>query len=140
MIIPIIDHRCYLPFTIYDVMVRFLTLVLTAMVVAACADPQADANAPIPTYDPETGKLTRLASDLNGNGVPDAFTYMDGTRVLRSEIDADEDGKIEKWEFHGAEGNVERVAVSRENNGTADTWMYPGPDGKLARAEISSEQ
>jgi len=55
--------------------------------------------------------------------------------VLRSEIDADQDGRIEKWEFHGPDGRVARVAVSREKNGKADAWIYPGADGKIARAE-----
>ena len=109
---------------------------------AACSDPEKDRIKATTqaTYDPKTGKLTRLTADLNKDGKIDAWTYMDGTKVLRTEIDADQDGKIEKWEFHGDDGKVARVAVSREKNGKPDTWMYPGPDGKLARAEISSEQ
>ena len=93
------------------------------------------------TYDPQTGRLTRLTADINKDGVIDAWTYMDGTKVLRTELDVDQDGKIEKWEYHGDDGKtVVRVAISREKNGKPDTWMYPGADGKLARAEISSEQ
>ena len=109
---------------------------------AACSDPEADRirATSIPTYDPLTGKLTRLTADLDKNGRIDVYTYMDGTRVLRSEIDADEDGKIEKWEFHGADGNVTHVAVSREKNGKADSWIYRGADGKVARVLNSSEQ
>ena len=117
-------------------------LVLSAAAAVACSDPEKERikATSIPTYDPQTGKLTRLTADVDKDGKIDAYTYMDGTKVLRSEVDADQDGKIEKWEFHGADGKVERVAISREKNGKPDTWMYPGPDGKLARAEISSEQ
>ncbi len=122
---------------------RRLCLFFAALAaVAACADPEKERikATTIPTYDPATGKLTRLTADLDKNGTIDTYTYMDGTRVLRSEIDADEDGLIEKWEFHGDDGKVTHVAISREKNGKPDTWMYPGPDGTLARAEISSEQ
>ena len=109
---------------------------------AACSDSEADRirATSIPTYDPLTGKLTRLTGDINKNGKIDVYTYMDGTKVLRSEIDANEDGRIEKWEYHGDDGKVVRVAVSREENGKPDTWMYPDAEGKLTRAEISSEQ
>lgn len=120
----------------------FPLALLAVLVVAGCSDPEKDRikATSIPTYDPETGKLTRLTADLDKDGKIDAYTYMDGTKVLRSEIDADEDGEIEKWEYHGADGRVIKVAVSREKNGKQDAWMYPGPDGKLVRAEISSEQ
>ena len=119
-----------------------ICLALLATVSVGCSDPEKERikATTIPTYDPETGKLTRLTGDVNKNGKIDAYTYMDGTKVIRSEIDADEDGKIEKWEFHGEDGKVAKVAISREKNGKADTWMYPDPGGKLARAEISSEQ
>jgi len=121
---------------------RLAALTVVAASALACADPeQARIKATsIPTYDPATGKLTRLTADLNKDGRIDTYTYMDGTRVLRSEIDADQDGRIEKWEFHGPDGRVARVAVSREKNGKADAWIYPGADGKIARAEMSSEQ
>lgn len=113
-----------------------------SVIAAACADPEKERLKATTqaTYDPRTGRLNRLTADLNKDGKIDAYTYMDGTKVLRSEVDADQDGKIEKWEFHGADGKVERVAISREKNGKPDTWLYPGPDGKTARAEISSEQ
>jgi len=119
-----------------------LALASLAIAVAACSNPEKDRIKATTqaTYDEKTGRLNRLTADLNKDGVIDAWTYMDGTKVLRAEIDADQDGRIEKWEFHGDDGKVTRVAVSREKNGKPDTWMYPGPDGKLARAEISSEQ
>lgn len=126
-------------------MPRRVLFVLGAVVIAlgGCRDPEKERLKATTqaTYDPKTGRLTRLTADLNKDGVIDAWTYMDGTRVLRTELDADQDGKIEKWEYHGDDGKtVVRVAISREKNGKPDTWLYSGPDGKLARAEISSEQ
>ena len=123
--------------------ISLMALALLMSAGAACSDPEKERmkKTTQATYDPKTGKLTRLTADLNKNGKIDTYTYMDGTKVLRSEIDADEDGKIERWEYHDDAGkNVVSVAISREKNGKPDTWMYPGPDGKLVRAEISSEQ
>ena len=121
-----------------------LTLAACALAVGAarCSDPEKDRLKATTqaTYDPKTGRLTRLTGDLYKDGTIDAWTYMDGTRVLRTELDADQDGKVERWEYHGDDGKLARVAISREKNGKPDTWMYAGPDGKLARAEISSEQ
>ena len=76
-------------------MPRLLLICLAfAAAAAACSDPEKERikATSIPTYDEKTGKLTRLTADLNKDGVIDAYTYMDGTKVLRSEIDADQDG------------------------------------------------
>lgn len=115
-------------------------LVAAAALTIACADSDPEAAHVSATYDEATGRLTRIEADLDRNGKIDTYTYMDGTKVLRSEIDADEDGQIEKWEFHGDDGRVVKVAISREKNGVPDAWMYPGPDGEPSRAEMSSEQ
>jgi len=92
------------------------------------------------TYDKETGRLERLTYDADKNGVIDTWTYMDGTKTLRSEIDRNEDGKVERWEYYGDDGKVEKVALSRGDTGTADMWLYPGADGTVARAELSSRE
>lgn len=122
--------------------VHFAAALAIVVASAACSDPEQERikATSIPTYDKQTGKLTRITADLDKNGKIDTYTYMDGTKVLRSEIDADEDGQIEKWEYHGDDGKVVKVAISREKNGKPDAWMYPGADGKLTRAEMSSEQ
>ena len=113
-----------------------------AAVPAGCRDPEQERLKATTqaTYDPKTGKLTRLTADLNKDGTIDAYTYMDGTKVLRTELDADQDGRIEKWEYHGDDGKVNKVVLSREKNGKPDAWLYPGPDGRPVRAEMSSEQ
>lgn len=67
---------------------------------------------PKPTYDPSTGKLTRLEADLNKNGKSDAWTYMDGSVPLRTEQDRNEDGKIDRWEYVTPEGMVTKVLIS----------------------------
>ena len=121
---------------------RFWIVFAALTAVASCSDPEHERvkATTIPTYDPVTGKLTRLTADLDKNGKIDTYTYMDGTRVLRSEIDADEDGKIEKWEYHGEDGKVARVGISREKNGKPDAWTYVDAAGVVTRGEFSSEQ
>jgi hypothetical protein len=114
--------------------------VVTIVVSAACSNPETDRikKNTIPTYDKNTGKLTELTYDSNKNGRIDTWTDMDGTRPLRSRIDLDEDGKIDRWEYYDEKGGLAKVGFSRKQNGKPDAWAYSAPDGKLARVEISS--
>lgn len=91
-------------------------------------------------YDKQTGRLSQLTYDSNNNGKPDSFSYMDGTRVLRVEVDKDEDGKIERWEYYGADRKLERLGMSRLNDGKVDAWAYQGADGAVGRIEVSTKR
>jgi hypothetical protein len=92
------------------------------------------------TYDPRTGKLTRLTYDSNKNGVIDTWTYMDGARPVRSEIDKNEDVKIDRWEYYGEDGKLVKVGLSRADDGKQDAWAYPTADGRIARVEVSTKR
>ena len=107
---------------------------------AACSDPDAERikKTTIPTYDKTTGKLTELTYDRDKNGRIDTWTDMDGTRPLRTRIDLDEDGKIDRWEYYDDKGALLRVGFSRKQDGKVDAWAYSAPDGTLGRVEISS--
>src|SRR5215831_16325603 len=117
-----------------------LPCVLVVCALAACSDPDAERvkKTTIPTYDSKTGKLTQLTYDRNKNGVIDTWTDMDGTRPVRSRIDLDEDGKIDRWEYYDEKGALVKVGFSRGNTGKADAWAYARADGKVDRIEISS--
>jgi hypothetical protein len=93
-----------------------------------------------PVYDQKTGKLQLLKYDSRGNGKVDTWSYMDGTRVLRIEIDKDEDGKIDRWEYYTADQKLERTGFSRANDGKEDAWSYAGPDGSIVRIDISTKR
>jgi len=99
----------------------------------AAADPKVER-----TYDPQTGKLNRLAADLNGDGRPDTWTYMDGTTPLRTEQDLDGDGLIERWEYTRPDASIEKIAVSRARNGKPDMWTYLDASGHITRVEMAA--
>ena len=89
-------------------------------------------------YDQDTGRLQQLTYDSNNDGHVDIWTYMDGTTIVRVEMDRDEDGRLDRWEYYGEAQTVEKVGLSRLNDGTPDAWAYPGEDGTIARMEVST--
>jgi hypothetical protein len=93
-----------------------------------------------PVYDTKTGRLQLLKYDSNHNGTPDTFSYMDGVRVLRIEIDSDEDGKIDRWEYYDAGQRLVKVGFSRAADGVVDAWSYARPDGSIEKLDLSSKR
>jgi hypothetical protein len=91
-------------------------------------------------YDQATGKLSQLTVDAIKDGKPNITSYMDGTKFQRIEIDSNEDGKVDRWEYYGPDQRVERVGLSRANDGKQDAWVVPGADGAVARLEISTRR
>ena len=115
-------------------------LVCAAFVCPGCSDPgQARARETTrPTYDKTTGKLKELTYDTNQNGKIDTWTEMDGARPLRSRIDRDEDGRLDRWEYYDEKGGLTKVGFSRRQTGAPDAWAFSGPDGQIARVDSSS--
>jgi hypothetical protein len=112
------------------------------LALSACSPKAGDAetkqNAVKPTYSPTTGVLEKLEYDSNKNGKIDSVAYMQGTKILRLEIDKDEDGTIERWEYYKPDQTLEKVGMSRSNNGKVDTWAYQGADGEVDRIEMAT--
>ena len=115
-----------------------MTVAVLMVVLGGCRDANRQIEA---TYD-VTGKLRLLTYDSNGNGKPDTWSYMDGARIVRVEIDKDEDGAIDRWEYYDANQRLERVGTSRANDGNVDTWTYPAADadGTTSRVELSTKR
>jgi hypothetical protein len=107
------------------------------MALAACVG-DSDERRVQAEYDRTTGKLSQLTVDMGRDGKPNITSYMDGTKFLR--IDADEDGKIDRWEYYGADQRLERVGLSRANDGKIDAWAYQGPDGSVFKVEVSTKR
>ena len=91
-------------------------------------------------YDKETGRLKRLTYDANKNGRNDAVSIMDGTRIDRIELDLDENGKVERWDFYRADRTLEKVGLSRMNDGVMDSQAFYRADGSLLRIEVSTRR
>jgi hypothetical protein len=119
---------------------RRIVIALAVVSFPACADPAKERllETTKPTYDKATGRLKELTYDSNTNGRIDTWTDMDGARPLRSRIDRNEDGKLDRWEYYDDDGGLVKVGFSRHDDGKPDAWAFSGPDGKVQRIEISS--
>jgi len=116
---------------------------LCAVASAACVSGSTtEAAATVKSEYNESGRLTRLTYDRNGDGKIDTFGYMDGSRVVRIEVDENGDGKIDRWEYHadpkGSNGSAgstgtsaaDAVDVTLERIDRATKF-----DGKVSRRE-----
>ncbi|HEY6361914.1 MAG TPA: hypothetical protein VIX63_12455 [Vicinamibacterales bacterium] len=88
-------------------------------------------------YD-ETGRLRRLTFDVTGNGRHDAVSVMDGSRVRHIELDANEDGRVDRWDFYREGRTLDKVGFSTRNNGVMDAQAFYNGDGTIERIEVSA--
>jgi hypothetical protein len=117
---------------------RVVAVLLVVGALAACSLPGPDAGkTAVARYDPASGRLQRLEFDSTRNGRNDAVGIMDGARVERIEVDENEDGKIDRWEFYGADRRLERVGFSRRGAGVMDAVAVLNSAGEVARIEMS---
>jgi hypothetical protein len=120
--------------------VAVVAMLAVVTVAAGCSSSERarDTQGITPTYDKTTGKLKELTYDSNHNGRVDTWTTMDGARPVLSRIDRNEDGKIDRWEYYGDQGQLVKVGFSRKDDGVPDAWAFSGPDGRIERLETSS--
>lgn len=91
-------------------------------------------------YSPKTGRLSELRVDIAKDGKPDIISYMDGSKFLRIEVDSDENGRVDRWEYYGPNQKLEKVGYSRPDDGKVDSWAYQAADGSVAKLEISTRR
>lgn len=91
-------------------------------------------------YDKDTGRLREISISKAKDGKPNIFSYMDGRKFVRIEIDQNEDGKIDRWEYYTADQKLEKVGFSRANDGVVDAWAFRAPDGTVGRVEVSTRR
>jgi len=72
------------------------------------------------------------------DGRTDVRTEMDGAKALRSRVDRDGDGRVDRWEYYDDRQRLVKVGFSRSADGVADAWAFSAPDGTVQRIEISS--
>jgi hypothetical protein len=114
-------------------------LASSAIFAGACSRPPRDESVKV-TYDKTTGKLNQLTVDATKDGKPNIVSHMDGRKFISIEIDKDEDGKVDRWEYYGSDQKITKVGMSRANDGKPDAWMYQGPDGSVAKIEVSTRR
>lgn len=105
----------------------------------ACGTPPAGGRVE-PVYDDATGRLQLLKYDANGDGTIDTWSYMDGARVVRIELDRDQNNIIERWEYYGPDQAIEKVGTSRAGDNTPDSWAFYDGSGTMTRLELSTHR
>lgn len=81
------------------------------------APPGGGASTPAPvgtTYDPETGRLQELTYDRNNDGSTDAWLVMNGSTLLRADMDETFDGVIDRREHYAQDNQVNQVNQGAE--------------------------
>ena len=116
-----------------------LRLASLLLLCAACGSPSEDRQVEA-TYNDATGKLSRLTLNTEADGKPNITSYVDGSKFIRIEIDANEDGKTDRWEYYGTNQKIVRVGLSRANDGKEDAWVFPDATGAPSRIEVSTRR
>ena len=93
-----------------------------------------------PEYNKNTGRLQTLKYDSNGDGKADIVSTMDGSRVIKVEIDRDFDGRTDRWEYYDAGQKLEKVGFSRAADGVEDAWSYADASGNVVRIDVSTKR
>jgi hypothetical protein len=130
------DDRIHAP----DDMRSQLAIAVFALAAVSCDASSASTNKLEASYNEKNGKLEVLKYDSDGDGKFDTVSYMDGTRIVRIEIDRDEDGKVDRWEYYGPGQKLEKVGFSRANDGIEDAWSIIDDNGSVARIEIATKR
>jgi hypothetical protein len=111
-------------------------LALTGVsLVSGCSNPapgqQAGGKEIAAVYD-DRGRLAELRHDTTGDGQIDTRVFMEGPRAVRSEIDENGDGTVDRWEYYepappGATGALvvlQRVERATRHDGKVSRWEY----------------
>lgn len=107
---------------------------------AGCGVPGTNASRVEPVYDSATGRLQLLKYDANGDGTIDTWSYMEGARVVRIELDRDHNRVVDRWEYYGPGQTIEKIGASRTNDGTVDSWAFYDAAGALTKLELSTRR
>ncbi len=63
--------------------------------------------------------------------------FLENESAVRSEVDADEDGVVERWEYYDESGQLEKIGSFSMDDGQVDTWLFPDGKGGISRIERS---
>jgi hypothetical protein len=114
--------------------------VIVSIAFVAAATACSKAEKPRAEYDAQTGRLQTLAFDATGGGRNNAVGYLDGSRMRRIELDLDANGAIDRWDFYGADGKLEKVGLSQRNDGRMDAEAFYTEAGALRLMRVSTQR
>ena len=113
---------------------------MTVALAAACAaTPSGDGSAAVkPVYNQTTGRLEQLTSDRDGDGKIDTRAFMDGVHLKYIELDRNNDGRPDRWEYYtaGTPGRGTLGSVFDKNTVLERAEEANGPDQKITRREF----
>lgn len=90
-----------------------------------------------PVYSKETGRLEQITSDRDLDGKIDTRAFMDGTRIIRIEIDRNGDGRVDRWEYYVPMPATAPASASPDGRNMIDhADEANGPDERVTRKEI----
>jgi hypothetical protein len=119
---------------------KFFAVIALAVVLPCGCSSKPAGDRPVADYNRVTGRLQRLVFDLNKDGKNDSVSYMDGTHIIRVELDLDENGKVERWDFYKPDGQLDKVGFASRNDGVMDSQAFYHTDGTIERIEISTHR
>ena len=91
-------------------------------------------------YASVDGHLERVAYDADGDHRAEIVTVFAPSRIpLRAQIDTDNDGIVDRWEFYAPDGKVAKVGTARKVAGRPDVWTYPDGFGGVSRKEYDDD-
>jgi hypothetical protein len=64
---------------------------------------------------------------------------MDGTRIRRIELDRDENGQVDRWDFYDSKLRIEKVGFSQSADGVLDALAFYAGE-RLVRIEVSTRR
>lgn len=110
------------------------------LVMAACTRAPDHAGGVVPVravYDPATGRLRHLLYDADANGYHEMRAELDGTLLIRVEIDRDQDGTFERREEYGRDQKLHAVVGARASaGGAAETIVRAAADAGITASLI----
>ena len=72
-----------------------------------------DAGQYFPMHDAATNLFSGVVYDLSGNGIVETFVSMSAAGITDIEVDADEDGRVDRRVQLNTDGTLGHVAVPR---------------------------
>ena len=89
-------------------------------------------------FDPRTGQLLSVAFDSDGNLRLDTWSYMEADRLIRMDVDDDENGTIDRRSFYSTGEVLDRTEHVDSGGGLISTEYFS--DGAVVGSEPAARR